>query len=284
MSNTTITPGAGAGFFTTDTRPFVGSGSLTLSGVASSVVKNNIVVTLAGSAALLGIVGQLNLTLTPPVGSLALTGLTPALQLGAVSITPLAGSLALSGGSPAPLNLSIATVAGSATLTGVSSTLVSTRLLTPLTGAVLTSTGAATLGLQLAPLVGQVLVSGVSSTLRTGFTITTGVGSLSFVSVAPSLLTPTLIAVGTSGVSAQGVAPFVSAASVTITPFTGSVHLSGGTPLSPYNFVVRSGALTFSGGPPSVVATISFSNGYLLPLNGPVPFVSFPDYLLPEVA
>jgi hypothetical protein len=258
MANTTITPSSGAGFFTTDVRPFVASGAMALAGIAS----------------------VLGLRIAPSVGAALFSGVAP---MSGMVITPTIASMTLTGVA-ARLNLSITPAAASVTLSGVAATLVNGSVLSPLSGAVLASAGASGLGFQTVPLIGQVSFSGIAPVLKLAFTITSIAGSLSSTGLSPSLLMQIIRIPSTGTSAAQGYVPVVLGAARTVTPPSGNLQLNGTISSLARIVSCASGMLSLSSAPPRVTATISFSGPYLLPLNGPSPQVMFADYLLPEVA
>lgn len=258
MANTTITPSTGIGRFTTDIRPFVASGALAFSGGTS-------------------VLGR---AITPTAGSSSFSGIAP--MFGTV-IAPVVATVVLTGVS-ARLNLSITPAAASATILGVNVTLINGRTIAPLVGALLVSGVSLSLGLQIVSPSGQVTETGAAPNLLRASIIGVSSGVLGAVGLTSILITNTQLLIGTGSNTFQGITPIVRGAAVAITPLTGSAQYSGYAPIKPVVLSIPSCSLMLSSDRTRVVATISFSNGYLLPLNGPIPQVLFSLYQLPEVA
>ena len=156
--------------------------------------------------------------------------------------------------------------------------------ITPLIGALLVPGVSFSLGLQIVSTLGQMSVTGAVPNLLRALIIGVSSGALSAVGLTSVLITNTQLSIGTGSSTLQGITPIVRGAAVVIAPLTGSAQYNGYAPIKSVVLSIPSYSLLLSSNRIFVVATISFSNGYLLPLNGPIPQVLYPSYQLPEVA
>lgn len=235
--NTTITPSAG---------------SLTLAGIASSVLTAFTIAPLVGALVLNGITPTVAVpgSIMGATGSLSLVGAAPVIGQSRF-ITPNAGALVLTGNAASVSTPGrITPQAGTLTLTGFDAP--QTLTVPSPDAGVLALTGnlaVVTQGIMRTPTAGSLTLNGVQAGVFQPIRITPNVATLALTGVAPTVVPVNAVVPGTAALVMAGVAPVVTQ-QLNISPQTGALTLTANLALiltsSPL-IIPGSGALNFTG-------------------------------------
>jgi len=192
-----------------------------------------------------GIPPYFSIVITGAESSLYFTGYAPTVSVvgGDISITPPAGSMAISGAVPAQ-GISITPPVGSISAVGYEPTVQrgGDTAITPDTGSINALGYVPAQGAGITPSSGSITAAGYVLSINIGASITPDTGSMAVTGYTPSIgigITP-----DSASISALGYAPGVAGSSPRITPDTGSMSIVGYAP----SVVVSSDAVRPAGG------------------------------------
>lgn len=219
------------------------SGALTLTGQVPTVTRDYAVATGVGSIALTGVVpavavGVTGYTVNTLTGSLTITGVAPDQTF--ETDPPGSGQLVITGQVPTvsvgavPVNVS--TLAGALTITGVAPSV--TRDFSVATG------------------VGSITLTGVAPAATRDFSVNTGVGAITLTGVVPTVdvgLVPVDVPTFAGSLTISGQVPTVLA-SLSVATLAGSLTITGVAPVVTRDHTASTlaGSLTISGQAPTV--------------------------------
>lgn len=272
--------------------PQNGTNDIGATEVAASV-SNTTITPSVGSLALTGnaptVTRSGSITVTPSAGSLALTGVAPTVLRGSnTTITPTAGALSLTGQAPTLTYTLESPPAGTLTLTGAAPTVVVSQVRQASAGSLALTGLAPTVirGTIVRPTVGSLSLTGAAPTVSIGSgsgTVTPSVGALTLTGTAPTVIRGTIIQPGSGSLALTGQNATIPQAGV-IVPASGSLSLSGAAPtvLRADRIVPSAGSLVISAAAPTVTqaTTITPASG-ALSLSGAAPAVRRADTITP---
>lgn len=254
-------------------------GALALSGVAPSVVQGSRIETGVGALSMAGIAPLVTqqTIITPNAGALSIEGVsavierenfrfpsTAALSFGSIApivsqqffITPSTGALALTGVEPSlELPNTRTPQAASLSFVGNFASVTQQIRISPSTGALTAGAAAPTLSgsVSISPQTGALAFTGVAPALDLG-TPAPNVGVLALTGIAPVVSIQFRISPSAGALSLAGNAPNVASnGSVTITPDTGAIGISGGSVALDLFMPTATGALALAGVAPTLI-------------------------------
>ena len=268
-------------------------GSLTLNGQTPIAVVNTIIAVPVGSLTLTGFAPTVEIShvAVPGVGTLALTGQIPTLvQTNNHIRAPPVGSLTLTGQIPTVnITQAIDVPVGSLTLTGNIPTLQITQAI-PVPVGSLSLTGFAPTVIQTFSIdvpVGSLSLTGLAPTVTQGFSIDVPLGSLTLTGLAPTVERSFVATPGVGSLTLTGQVPTLidsGAGGETVTPGVGSLTLTGLVPtlVQTFSIAVPVGTLTITGLVPGITVTVPPPFGVFFKVSLAPGFASLEGLLLTE--